>query len=74
MYVSVERFEEDLAVLCDDSGNVQTVDKAFLPPQTKAGDLLRVENGAYIVDVDETAKRKNRIWQMEQLLRNRKKN
>ncbi|MBQ3259348.1 MAG: DUF3006 domain-containing protein [Clostridia bacterium] len=74
MYLSLERFEEELAVLCDDSGKTVVVDRAVVPVQAEAGDILYLENGIYRLDEDETAKRRNRIWQMEQLLRNKQQN
>ena len=73
MYLSVQHFEETLAVLCDDDGHTITVDRELLPMNTQTGDILCLQEGRYLLDKDETAKRRSRIWQMEQLLRNKTK-
>lgn len=73
MYVSLEHFEESIAVLCDDDGLTLTVEREHLPTEAKVGDILRLQDGRYVLDQDETAKRRSRIWQMEQLLRNKNK-
>ena len=70
---SLERFEDDLAVLCDDDRVVTAVDRTLLPETAKLGDVFYCENGRYYPDKEETAKRRSRIWQMEQLLRNKKR-
>ncbi len=71
MYLSLERFEEELAVLCDDNGKTVVVDRAVLPVEVTVGDIVFVKNERYCLDREETAKRRSRIWQMEQLLRNK---
>ena len=72
MYYSLERFEENLAVLCGDDDKTVAVDRTLLPQDAKAGELFYVENGCYCRDADETANRRARIQRLEQMLRNKK--
>lgn len=72
MYFSLEHWEENKAVLCDDDGKTIAVDRSLLPEDAKAGELFYMENGNYCRDEDETAKRRERIWRLEQMLRNKK--
>ncbi len=73
MYASVEHFEDSIAVLCTDEGKTLAVERALLPVGVKAGDVLCLQEGHYVLNQDETAERRKRIWQMEQLLRNKNK-
>lgn len=73
MWYSLERFEDQFAVLRDDAEKTTVVDRSLLPSEAKAGDLLRFCDGAYRYDADETAARKERIHRLEQLLRGRNK-
>ena len=68
---SLERFEEHLAVLCDDDGKTVCVDKSLLPATAKAGDIYSYRDGMYRYEEAETASRRARIQRLEQLLRNR---
>lgn len=72
MYFSLERWEEDKAVLCGDDGRTVVAAREALPTQAKAGDVFFQKDGCYCYDESETAQRKSRIWQLEQLLRNKK--
>lgn len=69
MYYSIDRFEEEWAVLQDDDGRSVTVERSRLPAQARQGDLLTEKDGAYSVDENETAARRERIRRMEQKLR-----
>ena len=71
MYYSLERFEEQQAVLCDDDGKTVCVDKAILPATARAGDIYSCRDGVYRHEAEETAARRNRIQRLEQLLKNR---
>ena len=68
---SLERFEEELAVLCDDDGHTVAVDKSLLPANARAGDVFSYLDGGYRYEEEETAARRARIKRLEQLLKNR---
>lgn len=73
MLYSLERFEEQLAVLRDENGNAAIVDRALLPPQARAGDVFRHGDGEYRYDADATVAQKERIHRLESLLRSKEK-
>ena len=73
MFFSLERFEDTLAVLQDDEENTVIVDKALLPPEAVAGQIFRFCDGRYDYEEAETAKRRDRIRRLEQLLRGNKR-
>lgn len=68
MYYTVDRLVDNMVILEDSNGETQTVSADALPAVT-AGDVLRYENGVYAVDVDETAKRRDMAFSLEQKLR-----
>ncbi len=69
---AIDRFEGEHVVLQDDSGTSLVVDKALLPPDVVQGDVLKLCNGYYQHDREETTERRDRIHRLEQLLRSRK--
>ena len=69
MFYAVDRLEGELAVLVDDEENTSTVERALLPEGVVQGDVLRLEEGRYQRDGEETARRRERIRRLEQLLR-----
>lgn len=69
MFYAIDRFEEELAVLVDDEENTSTVERALLPEDAVQGDVLTLEEGRYRRDGEETARRRERIRRLEQLLR-----
>ncbi len=56
----VDRFEEEFAVLEKEEGGTIDVLKSELP-EVREGDVLTYENRCYIVDYEETQKRKELI-------------
>ena len=70
---AIDRFEEQKAVLQDDDGNAILADRARLPSEAVPGDVLSFCDGVYHLDCEETAKRRNRIHRLEQLLRDKGK-
>ncbi len=72
MWYSLERFEDQLAILRDDEGTAVVVDKNVLSSQAKAGDMFRLHNGQYDYDANETTVKKEKIRRLEQLLRSKK--
>lgn len=69
MNFSVDRIEGDLAVLEDENGVLQTVPLAQLPPDTREGSVLRLENGVWTLDADEAARRRAEALHLQALLR-----
>lgn len=67
-FYSVDRFEEEYAILVDDDCASITVLKRELPKGIKTGNVLRFENGKYIVAPDEEEKRRNRIRSLQNKL------
>lgn len=67
-FYSVDRFEEDYAILVDDDCASVTVLKRELPKGIMAGNVLRFENGKYTVAPEEEEKRRNRIRSLQNKL------
>lgn len=61
LYV-LDRFEGDFAI-CENrkSGEIKNIDRAKIPKDAKEGDVLRLENGIYEIDKDETENIRERI-------------
>lgn len=64
-YYSVDRIEENIATLIDDDENKVEIDVSQLLKDVKEGDILKFENGKYVLDKDETMKRKERILSLQ---------
>lgn len=60
----IDRFEEDIAVLEGPGGRMRDVPRSRLPAGSRAGDVLRLENGAWRRDEAETARRAAEIRRM----------
>lgn len=69
---SLDRIEENLAVLIGDDEKQIIVPIDQLPAGVKAGDCFTVSDGQYVYDPQETENRRNRISYLEQLLRSKK--
>ena len=67
MNYTLDRFEEDLAVLEAEDGAMRTVPKASLPEGVKEGCFLTCEDGAWSLRQDEREDRirskMNFLWQ-----------
>lgn len=61
MIYTVDRFEENLAVLEDSNMNTITVKRDILPKEAKEGSVLRFENNSYVLDTTRTQERKDSI-------------
>lgn len=65
MYYSVDRIEENIAVLEDDNGGKINVGVSFLPQGTSECDvLLKDEDGLFIKDDEEKKRRQDLILKM----------
>ena len=62
-FYTVDRIEEDIAVLYNDDENKSDIPVAELPENLKEGDILRFdeENQTYIIDKDKTLQVKSNI-------------
>ena len=73
MTYSIDRIEENIAVLQDDEEHIVQVDVSLIPADAVAGDVLQPANGRYIHDRNETKNRRDRIVNLEQRLRQKRK-
>lgn len=67
--IIIDRIDESIAVLETDEENI-IVECSSLPDNSKEGDVLRFENGCYIIDKEETERRRTII---RERIRNMKK-
>lgn len=58
---TVDRIEEDKAVLECENGDCVTLEVKSLPKNIKEGDVLCFEENSYFLDKDETEKRRQKI-------------
>lgn len=65
---TLDRFDEDKAVLEDENGDFKTVLLSLIPNGAKEGDALSFENGEFSILPDETKKRREHIKNLRKLL------
>ncbi|WP_028510735.1 DUF3006 domain-containing protein [Ruminococcus sp. NK3A76] len=65
MFYSVDRVDDEYVMLCDDDGDTKELRRFHFEGEVKAGDVLRFEQGKFILDEQETAARRQRIQQLE---------
>ena len=58
---TVDRIEEDKAVLESENGECVTLEVKSLPKNIKEGDVLCFEENSYFLDKEETEKRRQKI-------------
>lgn len=58
---SLDRFEDEKAVLINKHGKSTIIDKALLPKEAKEGDMVYKQDDKYIIDADYTQKRRDII-------------
>lgn len=58
MFGVIDRFEGDYAVVEFKDREMQNIERKLLPPEVREGDLIRLVDGAYVIDVEETAKKR----------------
>ncbi len=74
MFYSIDRFEENFAVLIsDEDGSGLCVDREIIPEGAKEGAVLKFENGEYIFDPDETARRRKALFMRTKMLSKKRK-
>ncbi len=59
-YVTLDRLESGIAILVTDTRAPVRLPCAALPPGAREGDVLRRDGDVYTVDVQETARRKEK--------------
>ena len=57
---SIDRIEEEFAVLLFDDGEERTINKSLLPPGISEGAVLNEKDGTYETDENETALRREK--------------
>lgn len=68
--IIIDRFEGGSAVLETDSGMINA-DRALLPSDAAEGDVLRFENGTYVLDREATEARRAALREKFNRLRRR---
>ncbi len=69
MLYSIDRFENDIAVLIDEEKVSHNVLRTQLPAEAKAGDMCRFEDGQYCLDDDAARARREQILRLQNKLR-----
>lgn len=59
----IERITGEIAIIESDDGNFE-INKNALPQNAREGDVIIKTNNSYIIDSEETAKRRERIRQL----------
>ena len=67
-FYSIDRFEEDFAILIDDQCATICVKRNELPVETKEGSVVSYENGEYSLAPDEEDVRRRRITNLQNKL------
>lgn len=71
MTYSIDRFEGELAVLCDEEENTRTVERALLPAEAAEGDMLTETAEGFVVDVEATEARRALVRRLQEKRRAR---
>ena len=72
MVYSIDRIEGDVVVLVDDDGHSIPVSLSALPSSVACGDVLRMQDGVYVLDTDETQARRSYAFSLQEKLRRKK--
>lgn len=64
MFWVVDRIEGDFAVCENSRRQMKDVPRAELPPGAQPGDVLRHTRAGYLIDADETSRRKQSIEEL----------
>jgi hypothetical protein len=71
MIFTVDRIVGDVVVLEDEKERITEVSLSLFIELPVVGDVVRLENGRYSIDKDETRKRRDEIFDLEQRLQKR---
>ena len=69
MTYTIDRFEEELAVLEGEDGACVCVARALLPAEAAESDVVRFENGVYTLDRPETDARREQVLSLQKRLK-----
>ena len=70
----IDRYEEGFVILEDsETREILEISRKEMPKGAKEGHVLKIENGQYCLDLDETAKRKRMIQEKFSKLKFKKK-
>ncbi|MFU0824505.1 DUF3006 domain-containing protein [Clostridium sp.] len=64
MQGTIDRFEEEFAVVELESGKMKNIKRSLIPKDAKEGDVLNIEEDSITIDYEETEKRKKEIEEM----------
>lgn len=72
-YFSIDRFEGEFAI-CEnkETNKIININKSLLPTNCKEGDIIKLENGVYIIDKNTTKTEQEKIRNMVNNLFKRK--
>ena len=65
---SIDRIEEDVAVLIAQDGAVYPVRAASLPAEAREGDVVSLQSGRWTVLREETEKRRQELFDLQESL------
>lgn len=71
MIYIIDRFEGSLAILQDEQAHNHIVNRDVLPVDAIQGDVVKLKDGKFFRDPEETARRRTKMRSMEQLLKKR---
>ena len=63
---SIDRFEADLAVLEAQDGALVRIVRRFLPAEAREGDVIALQNGAWVVLHEETERLRAELFAMQE--------
>ena len=63
IYYTIDRFEGDFAIVETDKMTFCNLARNLLPPEAKEGDILRQDASGYVIDLEKTRQRAERIAQ-----------
>ena len=69
MTYSIDRWEGDLAVLCDEDENTRTLPREQLPAEAAVGDMVTETETGFVVDVAATEARRAMVRRLQEKLR-----
>ena len=65
-YLSIDRFEANMAICEDDEGRLFGIERSEMPSDAKEGNIIRIDDDGNInVDSDETKRRRNKILELQ---------
>lgn len=61
MAMIIDRFEGEYAAVEKDGGNIMNIPRTLLPEEARENDIIKKENGIYIIDTEATEARRQSI-------------